>query len=248
MTDFQRMDPSDAFAHLSRIKIDEVDIDGLLHQVAELARQTIPGAVEASITLIRDEAAHSAAFTGGLALVLDQWQYEHGCGPCLQAAEYAATLSVTDMAHESRWPDWADRSVQAGAYSTLSIGMPIHQSTKGALNVYAADPDAFDDDAVAVGETFAEYAAVVLANVHLYNTQSSLVRHMRAALDSRAVIEQAKGTIMGGRHCTADEAFAILRKTSQDTNVKVRDVATALAAGTVTATRSGELPRSARPR
>ena len=67
-----------------------------------------------------------------------------------------------------------------------------------------------------------------MANAHLYDTTASLAHHMQAAMESRAVIEQAKGIVMADRRCTADEAFAILAKVSQDTNRKLRDVATAL--------------------
>ena len=69
-----------------------------------------------------------------------------------------------------------------------------------------------------------------MANAYLYNAQTTLSRHMEIAMRSRAVIEQAKGIIMGDRRCSADEAFAILTKLSQDTNRKLRDVAAALVA------------------
>jgi len=77
-------------------------------------------------------------------------------------------------------------------------------------------------------QTFAGYAAVALANAHLYDTTANLAQQMQAAMDSRAVIEQAKGIIMGDRRCTADEAFAILTRLSQDSNRKLRDIAAAL--------------------
>jgi AmiR/NasT family two-component response regulator len=69
-----------------------------------------------------------------------------------------------------------------------------------------------------------------MTNAHLYETQRTVAQHMQAAMLSRAVIEQAKGIIMAQRRCTADEAFAILSKISQDTNRKVRDVAASLVA------------------
>ena len=118
----------------------------------------------------------------------------------------------------------------AGAGSSLSIGLPIEDQVIGALNVYAEKVYAFDDDAIVLAQTFAGYAAVALANAHLYDTTATLAQQMQAAMESRAVIEQAKGIIMGERRCTADEAFAILTKVSQDSNRKLRDVAAALVA------------------
>jgi len=132
------------------------------------------------------------------------------------------------MSSEKRWPQFTARAVQAGCHSSLSVGLPVHESVAGAMNIYATEPRAFDDDAVALAQTFAGYAAIALANAHLYDTQAALAHHMQTAMASRAVIEQAKGIIMGDRRCTAEQAFQILTKLSQDTNRKLRDVAQAL--------------------
>jgi len=230
MTDSQPLDPAEAFGRLGRMKLGETDLKGVLDQVAHLAKRTIPGADEVSVTLISDKDAHTAAYTGQLALVLDEWQYDKGYGPCLDASATHATLSLPDMSTEVRWPDWAAQALTAGSHSSLSVGLPIHERVTGALNVYATKPEAFDSDAIVLGQTFAGYAAVALANAHLYDAQASLAQQMQAAMQSRAVIEQAKGIIMSSRRCTADEAFAILTKLSQDTNRKLRDVAAALVA------------------
>ena len=230
MTDLQPLEPADAFGRLGRMKLGETDLSGVLDQVAHLAKRTLPGADEVSVTLVGNKGASTAAATGQLALTLDEWQYGHGHGPCIDASASHTTLSLPDMATESRWPDWATRALEAGAGSSLSIGLPIHEQVTGALNVYATKPEAFDSDAIILGQTFAGYAAVALANAHLYDTQANLAQQMQAAMQSRAVIEQAKGIIMGSRRCTADDAFAILTKLSQDTNRKLRDVAAAVVA------------------
>jgi len=230
MTDSHPLEPADAFARLGRMKLGETDLNGVLDEVAHLAKRTIPGADEVSVTLISAENARTPASTGQLALDLDEWQYSKGHGPCLEASATHATLSLPDMATEDRWPDWASLAMESGAQSSLSIGLPIHEQITGALNVYAAKPGAFDADSIILGQTFAGYAAVALANAHLYDTQANLAQQMQAAMQSRAVIEQAKGIIMGSRRCTADEAFAVLTRLSQDTNRKLRDVAAALVA------------------
>ncbi|GGQ71595.1 GAF and ANTAR domain-containing protein [Couchioplanes azureus] len=228
MTHAEPMDPNEAFAELGHIRLAELDIDALLDKIAQLTKRTVPGACEVSVTLVRGADAHSAAFTGELARDLDEFQYQHGQGPCLEASVTTASLSVPDTGSEDRWPDWARTAKEAGAYSSLSIGLPVQEKVTGALNVYATKAHAFDDDAVALAQTFAGFAAVALANAHLYDTQATLAGHMQKAMESRAVIEQAKGIIMGQRRCTAAEAFAILDKLSQDANRKLRDVATAL--------------------
>ncbi|MFI6235825.1 GAF and ANTAR domain-containing protein [Micromonospora sp. NPDC050784] len=228
-------DPADAFAELGRIKLGETGLDDVLQRVAELAKRVLPVPVEVSVTLVRGGTGHTAAFTDELALDLDERQYAQGSGPCLAAAASGGILAVPDLAAEDRWPDWAERGRKAGVGSSVSIGMPIQEAVVGGLNVYARTPHAFDDDTIAVLETFAAYAAVALANAQLYESTANLARQMRDAMASRAVIEQAKGIIMVERRCTSNEAFSILAKVSQDANRKLRDVAQALvdrAAGT----------------
>jgi GAF domain-containing protein len=224
------LDPATAFAELGQIRLSDTTLDGVLTRVAELAKATLPGAGEVSVTLVRGNDAYTATFTGDLALRLDERQYEQGTGPCLEAAGGTEVLSVPDMATERRWPDWAGRAIGAGAHSSLSIGLPLQEGVSGALNVYGEAPHAFDRDAIALAQTFAQYATVALGNAHLYDTTATLAEHMKAAMESRAVIEQAKGIIMGQQRCDADQAFAILTKVSQDSNRKLRDVAAALVA------------------
>jgi GAF domain-containing protein len=229
-TSSQPTDPTAAFAELGRIKLSETNLDGVLARIAELAKETVPGASEVSVTLVRGNDAHTATFTGELALDLDERQYERGTGPCLEAAAGKDILSMPDMAAEHRWPDWTGRALEAGARSSLAIGLPVQDGVSGALNIYGTRSEAFDQNAIALAQTFAEYATVALGNAHLYDTTATLAQHMRAAMESRAVIEQAKGMIMGQRRCSADQAFAILTKASQDSNRKLRDVAAALVA------------------
>jgi GAF domain-containing protein len=227
------VDPADAFAELGRIRLDETSLDEMLRRVAELANQSVPATRDVSVTLIRGRTRQTVTSTGELARDLDEWQYEHDQGPCLDASASGDSVSVPDMAGEQRWPDWAARARAAGVGSSLSVGLPIQESVVGALNVYGEVAHAFDPPAIAVAEGFAAYAAVALANAHLYDSAATLAQQMQEAMRGRAVIEQAKGIIMGERHCSAEEAFALLSKISQDTNRKVRDVAVALVGNAV---------------
>jgi transcriptional regulator with GAF, ATPase, and Fis domain len=225
------LEPAEAFALISSIKLADTGLDEVLGQIAELAKRSLPGASEVSVTLVRGRATHTAAFTGAMAVTLDEWQYEQNTGPCVDAATTATTLIVVDTAREPRWPGWASRALSAGVHSSLAVGLSVQESVAVALNIYATRVDAFDDDAVEVAETFAGYAGVALGNAHLYDATTSLGRHLRNATQSRAVIEQAKGIIMGQRRCSPDDAFAVLSGLSQQSNRKLRDVATDVVAG-----------------
>ncbi|MBM0275436.1 GAF and ANTAR domain-containing protein [Micromonospora tarensis] len=222
-------DATAALAELARIKLGDADLDDVLRRVAELTKRVLPIDVEVSVTLVRGGAGHTTASTDGdLARDMDERQYAQGRGPCLDASNSGDVMSVPDLAAEERWPDWAEGGVKAGLGSSVSIGLPIQDAVVGALNVYARGPHAFDDGTITVLRTFAAYAAVALANAHLYDSTATLARQMQDAMATRAVIEQAKGMIMAQRRCSPNEAFSILAKVSQDSNRKVRDVAQAL--------------------
>jgi GAF domain-containing protein len=228
--DQQPLDASEAFAELGRIKLSETNLDGVLHRVAELAKRTIVGADEVSVTLVRGDGPYTAAYTAQLALTADEWQYrEHG-GPCLDAAAGAGTVSVSDLSGEQRWPAYRQRALDAGVRSSLSVGLPVHDTVTGALNMYSGKPEAFNEDAVLVAQTFSGYAAVALANAHIYDATATLAQQMQAAMGHRAVIEQAKGVLIAGRGCSPQEAFTILSRLSQESNRKLHDVAAALVA------------------
>lgn len=226
------IDPLVAVAELGRTKFTEATLDDVLGKVVSLAGQTVPGAAEVSITLVGEKGPHTAASTGDLALRLDVRQYEGGRGPCLQAAAEQSAVSVPDTVTDTRWGEWAPDAAGAGVGSMLSVGLPILEDVTGALNVYGRPPHAFDGDATTLAQTFAGYAAIAVANAHVFYSAVALSRHLQAAMDSRAVIEQAKGIVMAQRRCSADEAFAFLTKASQDNNRKVRDVAAALVTST----------------
>ena len=228
MTNTHPVDPVEAAAKLGGVAFDESGAENALTKIAELAERTIPGAGEVSVTLLGGAGAHSAAYSGQLALELDEWQYEHGHGPCLDASRVGDVFSVPDMSAETRWPDWAARASIAGARSSLSVGLPSRDGVTGALNVYATETHAFDDDAITVARVFADYAAVVLSDDRHRRVSDTLARHLQTAMERRAVVEQAKGIIMGDRHCTAAEASVILSRLSSYTRRRPVDIAAAL--------------------
>ncbi|MFJ8688641.1 GAF and ANTAR domain-containing protein [Micromonospora wenchangensis] len=221
------LDLTEAVLRLGSIRHDEMGLDAVLSRITEVARESIPDAAEVTVTLVHGTEATTAAHTGDLALQLDRWQFEQGRGPSLDAATTGAVLIVADMTAERRWPEWAARAHTVGVCSSMSLGLPIQQAVVGALNLYGTRPDAFGPLA-GPARTFADHAAVALANAHLYDSTATLAGQMQEAMRNRAVIEQAKGIIMGQRRCTADEAFALLARVSQNSNRKLRDVAEAL--------------------
>lgn len=217
-----------AIAELARIDFARHDLNGVLGETAALARSALVDGGEASFTLLRGSVAYTAAFTGEPALTLDETQYEVGYGPCLDAATAGESFLIEDTGTEDRWPVFATHALAAGVHSSMSLALPVQDGITGALNVYSPKVGAFDAAALELGQTFAAYAAVAVGNAHLYDNASTHARQMQEAMQHRAVIEQAKGIVMGDRRCSAQEAFEILRRLSNTTNRKLRDVAEAL--------------------
>ena len=218
-------DPRAAFAELSKIMLGDQPLSATLERVAELAKQTIPGAADVSVTLLQDGEAASVAFTGPLAVHLDERQYEAGFGPCMDAATSGGTITIDDTAHSPSYPDFARMAARKGIRHTMSIGLPVQRQTIGALNVYGADDIPFDDTKQELATAFASYAAVAVANAGVYASTATLAANLQRALDSRAVIDQAKGILMGRHGISAEQAFDLLSKESQLANRKLRDIA-----------------------
>lgn len=225
----QHVDARWAFDTLSRLVLDEQQsMEQLLQQVADLAQAALPGADGVSVTLLTEHGARTAVATGPAALGLDQFQYAQGEGPCLQAARTGKLVSIPEMATETGWADFPAAAAGLGWGSSLSVPIPMQQRGGAAVNIYSRAARAFDVESQQLGTTFASYAGVAMANMHLYDATRRLATDLETAMESRAVIEQAKGVLMRDRSCTEEEAFDLLVSASQRANRKLRDVAQAL--------------------
>ena len=212
--------------YLGRPSIHRQPMAGPLQGVADLVKTVMPGDPEASVTLLVGQCPSTVAATGQVAVDLDEGQYERGDGPCLHAAATRETAEIPDTRSDTRWPDHARRAAERGNLSSLSVPLVIEDpQASGALNIYARQPNAFDEDSRSVAGGFAPYAAVAAGNLSLYQRALKRADGLEAALASRAVIEQAKGILMERYDVTADGAFRILARASLHTHFTVRRLA-----------------------
>jgi len=217
----------DLLRELSRVVIVDRTLTDVLTDVTAIAARGIPGAESTSITLLRGDKAFTVAHFGEMALAADELQYEHGYGPCMDAGRGGVLLRVDDMRTEERWPDYATHVVTTTpVLSSLSVPLPYQGASIGALNIYSTKPAAFvSTESLRAGTDVAEVIAVAVANADAHAQLFDQARNMRLAMESRAVIEQAKGVLMAQRHIDAESAFEILRDASQRYNRKLRDIA-----------------------
>ena len=219
------MDVPGAFEQLGRIALAEHTMESVLQLVCQLTTEVMPGDVAASISVISGERMETPVFAGQLALDLDERQYRQGDGPCLQAAKTGQPVEVSDTRTDGRWPGYLSVAADKGCLSSLSVPLPMDETLRGALNVYGRRAEAFDDDARDQGRRFAGYAAVAVANMQAYQDAVRHGEHLQTALQSRAVIDQAKGILMERYKLSADQAFQMMATLSMETNIKVREIA-----------------------
>jgi GAF domain-containing protein len=225
---------AEALDVLGRLLLAEHTPASVLQRIVELVQRAMPEGVEVSITLIRGEDPTTVAFTGRLAEVLDEAQYEGGYGPCLEAAFGGLPVEIGDASTETRWPAYVATLLENGAASMLAAPVPAPHLTAG-LNVYARTARAFTDDDQSHLSEFAPYAGVALTNMDALQDARELAENLQKAMEFRSVIEQAKGILMERHRLTADEAFRLLADASMHTSRKVRDIAEHLVL-------TGELP------
>jgi GAF domain-containing protein len=215
----------EALEELGRIALREHSMESLLQKVADLTKDVMPGSAETSVSLLINDKPSTAVFTGQLAMDCDESQYGRGYGPCLHAASTGELTEIADARAESRWRDYVQSAIRFGAMASLSVPLPISEGIRGALNIYAREPDAFDDDSRAVATRIAPYAGVAAANMYAYEDARDMAENLQSALESRATIDQAKGMLMERFSISADMAFQVLTRVSMTTNTKLRTVA-----------------------
>jgi anti-anti-sigma regulatory factor len=207
----------------------------VLERIAWATQELVPGADLVSFTLRgADGEFHTPIRTDPVAVELDRLQYALDEGPCLDAARASgpAVAVSEDLAVERAWPRFGPAAAMHGMRSLLATALladarPSHLD--GALNIYSREPGAItvaDRDTALI---LASHASLALASSEAVTLQELRAAQLRRAIDSRDVIGQAKGILMQRRGITADEAFELLRDLSQRLNVKVADLARALA-------------------
>jgi hypothetical protein len=220
------------FADIAEQLYDADSVDDVLLRIAEAAVSTVAGCRMASVTLAERSRYRTAASTDSAATAVDQAQYQAHEGPCLDAID--APMVYAQSFPDERWPTLASRPTESGVQSALSYRLAAASrrtadSGGGSLNSYGVTPYAFNDTAQEIGLILAAHASVAARAVDERSTLQNLGRDLQQALLSRDVIGQAKGILMERLKVTPEDAFDLLRRSSQQLNVKLHEVARCLA-------------------
>jgi GAF domain-containing protein len=198
----------------------ESDSDTVIAELTEHAALEIPRAKYAGVTVTSNrKRIDTPAATHRYPVVLDEIQQRHQEGPCLASAWEKKTFHIADLEEDFRFPKYRrDALAETPIRSIMAFQLFIADRTMGALNVYAEEPNAFDEETEEVGLIFATHSSVAWNSAR---RDEQLLK----ALDTRDTIGQAKGMIMERYGIGAIQAFEMLRKLSQDSNVPLTKIA-----------------------
>ncbi|GLY47802.1 ANTAR domain-containing protein [Lentzea sp. NBRC 102530] len=219
----------DQFESLTGALLGAATAEDALTFLVRTACAVIPGADLVSVTLRSGDALTTAASSGAGAEQLDGIQAVAGRGPCLDVTtpEAPAQVQCDDVAAEQRWPEFAEAAVAQGHRALLTTA--LHDRT-GALTVWSARPDGLSSADARMAVLLAMHGSLALAHARLAEQAGLRQAELRRAIESRDVIGQAKGVLMQRLGISADEAFALLRTTSQHLNTKLVEIARTVAA------------------
>ena len=186
--------------------------------------------IEASFTLSTVLHGHpyTVATTDRDGWEADQIEFDTADGPCFETLFDDAKYDGIDLRSERRWPAWSTVAELLGFASAAAVGADVEPGQKLVLNCYSVDAAFLDITAVERVQQFIDELAFSLPFAFQLAQRAAEVSQLQEALASRSTIDQALGVLMGQNQCTRDEAFGILRRASQNRNIKVRDVAAAI--------------------
>ena len=212
-------DPSRRMAALARTLSAPRTVDERLRAITASVVDLMPAETCAGILLVsKGTTFETVAPTSPLLRKLDSVQKELGQGPCVAAAIKNLVVRSDDLRTETRWPQFAAAAVDSGIFSSISFQLFTAREKMGALNLFAFEPNAFGPEEEATAEVLAAHAALAL-------TAARTEEQLRSAISSRDIIGQAKGMLMERFGINAIEAFELLTKLSQETNVRLNAVA-----------------------
>jgi GAF domain-containing protein len=217
-------------------------VEQFLHEMAVMAARRVGGGLSCGMTMQPSGRPVTVACSDQVAARVDEVQYELDDGPCLHAMRDGSVVRIEDTTEKARWPEFEAQAASHGIRSCLALPLNAAGKPVGALNLYSRQASAFGTAEARRAENFAENASGALSLAMRLASHAALIEQLRSSLTSRTVIDQALGIIMAREQCNQARAFAILRSASQNSNVKLRDIA-----GAVVTSITGEPPQLAPP-
>lgn len=204
------------------------DLNAALEDLAEGATEVL-GLAGAGVSLIKDGwLSYATCIPSGLA-ALEQAQEQTQTGPCADAYRLREIVSVPDLSlHAHQWPDYWAAGAETGVVAVAGIPMHLDDTMIGALNLYSARVRDWSDEELAIAQILADMATGYLINASQLSQQQQLNEQLQQALDSRVIIEEAKGMVAATHRISIEAAFELIRGHARNRNASLRAVAEAI--------------------
>ncbi len=217
---------SDTFVDLADTMIADFDVIDFLHMLTDRGVQLL-SASAAGVLLAdpRGELRVAAASSEAAGLV-ELFQIQNDQGPCLDCFRTGQPVTAADLdGPDQPWPRFAAAATQAGFLAVSAVPMRLRDQVIGALNLFRAGPDPLAPADLRLGQALADVATIGLLQERSLRRSETVAEQLQAALNSRVVIEQAKGKLAERLNLDMDRAFGMLRDYARNTNQRLTDVA-----------------------
>lgn len=217
---------ADVFVEVADTLVDEFDLADFLHNLAvHAADVTGTSAVGIMLTDATGTLRFMEASTAD-ARLLELFQLQHSEGPCLDCYRTGERVQDNDLASaEDRWPTFAPRALAADVHSVHAFPLRLRDRVIGALNTFGPEPGVLDADTVRVVQALADVATIAIIQERALARADTLTEQLQFALNSRIVIEQAKGAISRALGVSVDTAFDVLRDHARRNRLRLTDLA-----------------------
>jgi GAF domain-containing protein len=218
----------DALDQLADLKQGPVSLEDASERVVATA-DTVFGVDGTCLMLVdRDQVLRILAASDPRAVPLEELQATHGEGPCVDAFDDKQPVGADDLAADDRWPAFAPEAARRGLRAVLASPIPYGDHAVGVVAVFAGTPTAWSEAEQEAVVAFTELAALLILNAMEASERGRLAAELQVALDSRVVIEQAKGVLVGRHGLTTRQAFERLRRQARDQRRPLSEVARAV--------------------
>jgi transcriptional regulator with GAF, ATPase, and Fis domain len=238
---------SETFVELTDTMVAGFDVIDFLHVLTDRSVQLLD--VSAAGLLLADPRGELrvVAASSEAARLLELFQLQNDQGPCLDCFRTGRSVQAVDLAAAApRWPRFAPAARQAGFMAVQALPMRLREQVIGALNLFRADAGALAPAEIRVGQALADVATISLLHERSMRHSDTLNEQLQGALNSRVVIEQAKGKLAERLGVDMDQAFNLLRDRARTSNLRLSDLAQSFIEGTETLT-ALETSRSRQP-
>lgn len=206
------------------------EVEAALAELTESVTAVL-GLCGSGVTMVEDGRLRFVTAVSHASGELERVQEQQQSGPCQHAYDTGDVVRVTDVRVETiKWPEFALAATRLGVAGVAGIPMRLAGQIIGALNLYAAEPREWSDEDVAVAAVLADVATSYVINASKIRQQQQLSEQLQAALESRVVIEQAKGITAQQNAVTVDQAYHLMRGHARSNNASMRAVAEAIVA------------------